>query len=147
MPGKATRLESPLFRGSEVPTVENRRTRQQDAIKRVLADAGRPMSVQEVFAAAAVAVPAIGLSTVYRTIRKLAERGEIAAVAVPGQPDRYELAHVAATHHHHFHCTACDRVFDINGCVGGLDRLLPDGFELHRHELTLIGVCRRCMGA
>ena len=126
--------------------MESRRTRQQDAIKAVLADAGRPMSAQEVFSAAAATVPGIGLSTVYRTIRKLAEQGEIAAVAVPGQPDRYELAHVAATHHHHFHCTACDRVFDIRGCVGGLDRLLPSGFELHGHELTLVGACDHCSG-
>lgn len=102
------------------------------------------MSVQEVFAAASGAVAGIGLSTVYRTIRKLSERREIAAVALPGQPDRYELAQVAATHHHHFHCTACDRVFDIQGCVGGLDRLLPSGFQLHGHELTLVGVCGCC---
>ena len=123
---------------------ERRRTRQHDSIHAVLAKAGRPMSVHEVFEAALADVPTIGLSTVYRTIRRLAENGGIAAVAVPGQPDRYELADVAATHHHHFHCTACDRVFDIRGCVGGLDRMLPPGFQLHGHELTLSGVCNGC---
>jgi len=124
--------------------LETRRTKQQQSIREVLAEAGRPMSVQEVFEAALDAVPTIGLSTVYRTIRRLAEQGEIAAVAVPGQPDRYELADVAATHHHHFHCTACDRVFDVRGCVGGLDRMLPPGFQLRGHELTLSGVCSGC---
>lgn len=124
--------------------METRRTKQQESIREVLAEAGRPMSVQEVFDAALTSVPTIGLSTVYRTIRRLAEQGEIAAVAVPGQPDRYELADVAATHHHHFHCTECDRVFDIRGCVGGLDRMLPPGFKLQGHELTLSGVCSGC---
>lgn len=124
--------------------METRRTKQQQSIREVLVEAGRPMSVQEVFEAAVAEVPTIGLSTVYRTIRRLAEQGEIAAVAVPGQPDRYELADVAATHHHHFHCTACDRVFDVRGCVGGLDRMLPPGFQLLGHELTLSGVCSGC---
>ncbi|MFG0260613.1 MAG: transcriptional repressor, partial [Phycisphaerales bacterium JB041] len=50
---------------------ERRRTRQHESIRAVLADAGRPMSVQEVFEAALAAVPTIGLSTVYRTIRRL----------------------------------------------------------------------------
>lgn len=122
----------------------SRRTKQQESIRAVLAEAGRPMAVQEVFEAASAEVPTIGLSTVYRTIRRLAEQGDIAAVAVPGQPDRYELADVAATHHHHFHCTVCDRVFDIRGCVGGLDRMLPEGFTLAGHELTLTGVCSGC---
>lgn len=122
----------------------SRKTKQQEAIRDVLADAGRPMSVQEVHDAAARDVPSIGLSTIYRTIKKLAEDGEIAAVAVPGQPDRYELSQVAATHHHHFHCVRCDRVFDVSGCVGGLERLLPAGFRLLEHELTLRGLCERC---
>lgn len=122
----------------------SRQTRQQDAVRSVLEEAGRPMSVQEVFDAAAAEVPTIGLSTIYRTIKKLADRGEIAAVAVPGQPDRYELADIAATHHHHFHCTSCDRVFDIRGCVGGLEQMLPAGFQLRGHELTLSGRCSGC---
>jgi Fur family transcriptional regulator, ferric uptake regulator len=126
--------------------MSERRTRQQEAVREALGRAGRPVSVQEVHDAASREVPTIGLSTVYRAIKRLADAGEIASVSVPGQPDRYELAEVAATHHHHFHCTGCDRVFDVRGCVGGLDRLLPSGFRLRAHELTLIGLCPACNG-
>ena len=73
------------------------------------------------------------------------EDGVLVPVAVSGQPDRYELAEIAASHHHHFHCTVCDRMFDVDGCVGKLAGLLPKGFTLEDHELTLRGRCESCV--
>ncbi|MEL7073813.1 MAG: hypothetical protein AAGK34_07270, partial [Planctomycetota bacterium] len=55
-----------------------------------------------------------------------------------------KLAEIAASHHHHFHCTVCDRMFDVDGCVGKLASLLPRGFTLEDHELTLRGRCKSC---
>lgn len=121
-----------------------RQTRQLDAVSKAVAGAGRPLSVEEIHSSAMEKVPEIGLSTVYRSLRRLEEEGEIATVQMPGQPDRYETATAAATHHHHFHCESCDRVFDIEGCVGGLGKLIPEGFTLKGHELTLSGLCDRC---
>ncbi|MFK7961668.1 MAG: transcriptional repressor [Phycisphaerales bacterium] len=66
---------------------------------------------------------------------------------VPGQADRYEPASVAAKHHHHFRCEQCDRVFDIDGCPGRLGRMLPSGFELTGHEISLWGRCVSCVGS
>lgn len=102
------------------------------------------MSVQELHDAALEVVPGLGVSTVYRSLRRLEEDGEIKPVNIPGQPDRYELAEVADTHHHHFHCTSCDKVFDIDACPGNLSEMLPKGFVLEDHELTLKGRCPRC---
>lgn len=121
-----------------------RQTRQQAAVRNAVEKAGRPLSVEEIHEKALTEVPSLGVSTVYRALRRLEEDGVIVGVNVPGQPDRYETADAAATHHHHFHCEACDRVFDIAGCVGGLEKLLPDGFVLEGHELTLSGRCSRC---
>ena len=69
---------------------------------------------------------------------------EVQAVAIPGQPPRYELAEVAAHHHHHFHCRGCDRVYDLEGCPGGLRNLLPRGFTLEEHTIVLAGKCGAC---
>ncbi|MBQ72880.1 MAG: transcriptional repressor [Planctomycetaceae bacterium] len=123
---------------------QQRTTRQSVAIREAIESAGRPLSIEEILEEASTTVPGIGLRTVYRVVRRLQEENEITTVSVPGGADRYELASVAATHHHHFHCTACDRIYDVAGCAGGLQKLLPKGFHLEHHELTLSGRCATC---
>jgi len=121
-----------------------RNTSQQKAIGEAIESAERPLSVQEIYEIASAQTRSLGLRTVYRVVNRLLDDGAIAPVVVLGQPDRYEPAAVAARHHHHFHCNTCDRVFDVDACPGGLNRMLPEGFELAGHELTLWGLCADC---
>ena len=123
---------------------QERTTQQSVAIQTAIRTAGRPLTIDEIHAAASEAVPTLGVRTVYRVVRRLQETGEIANVPVAGGTDRYELASIASKHHHHFHCKACDKYFDITGCPGGLKELLPEGFQLQEHELTLSGLCAAC---
>lgn len=123
---------------------ERRNTRQITAIRETLDREQRPLSVDEIHRGARRAVPTLGVRTVYRVMQRMEDDGEVARVAVPGQPDRYELAVLAASHHHHFHCLKCDRLFDVHGCPGRMDRMVPDGFVLEGHEITLSGWCDRC---
>lgn len=124
-----------------------RMTRQRRAIEAAFAQAARPLSPAEVLTIAVRAVPALGLSTVYRTLRAMEDVGVIVAVQLPGEPPRYERAEVAGAHHHHFHCQGCDRVFDVTGCPGGLQRMLPRGFVLEDHSIVLEGRCADCRHA
>ncbi|MCA9297424.1 MAG: transcriptional repressor [Phycisphaerales bacterium] len=119
-------------------------TRQRRAILESLRSSGRPLLPQEVLDIAREDVPELGLATVYRAIRALEEQEEIVAIHLPGEAPRYELQEVAARHHHHFRCERCDRVFDLPGCADGLRSLLPPGFELHRHDIVLYGLCDEC---
>lgn len=121
-----------------------RTTKQLIAIRSAIETAGRPLTIEEIHEAAVESVRSLGVRTVYRAVRKLQDAGEVASVAVPGGSDRYEMAAVAAKHHHHFHCTACDRFYDIHGCAGGLEKMLPEGFTLTGHDLTLTGLCANC---
>ncbi|MED5321928.1 MAG: transcriptional repressor [Planctomycetota bacterium] len=123
---------------------ERRDTAQQRAIREVCQSTSRPLSIDEILRLAQSDVPSLGQRTVYRIVRRMVEDGLLVPVAVSGQPDRYEWAEVAASHHHHFHCTVCDRMFDVEGCVGKLASLLPRGFTLEDHELTLRGRCKSC---
>ncbi|MCH2134641.1 MAG: transcriptional repressor [Phycisphaerales bacterium] len=121
-----------------------RQTKQLQAVRKAIESAGRPLSIDELHDLATRDIESLGLRTVYRLVRRLQEEGEIVSVAVPGDSDRYELASVASKHHHHFHCTSCDRYFDIHGCPGGLSKLVPEGFKLEHHDLTLSGLCDAC---
>ena len=132
------------FRCENPDMTSRRNTKQLEAIRSVIDDAGRPLSIEEIHEAASHGVPSLGLRTVYRTIRRLQDDGAVANFSVPGAADRYEPAHVASKHHHHFHCRICDRFYDVEGCPGGLSSMLPEGFELESHELTLLGRCAAC---
>ena len=119
-----------------------RNTRQRSAIREAIARAERPLLPQEVLEAAQHAVPGLGIATVYRNLKALVEEGELQSVNLPGENPRYELS--GHSHHHHFQCTACQRVFDVHACPGDLNRLAPAGFTVDDHELTLYGRCLDC---
>jgi len=119
-----------------------RNTRQRDAIQSVIKTAGRPLSPQEVLEAARTSVAALGIATVYRNLKLLVGEGILQTIELPGDSPRYELAETS--HHHHFQCTTCRRVFDVPGCPGNLRQLAPRGFSVEHHEVTLYGRCRDC---
>ena len=123
--------------------MSRRSTEQRRAIRDVFDNTDRPLSTQEVLAIAQSVKRTIGIATVYRTLRLLIDEGALRTVILPGQPPRYERAD--KPHHHHFHCHVCDRVFEVPGCPEMLERLVPDGFGLENHDLTLGGRCRECM--
>jgi Fur family transcriptional regulator, ferric uptake regulator len=119
-----------------------RDTEQRRAIRRVIEEAGRPLSPREVLAAARDHRAGLGIATVYRTLKTLVEEGALTQVELPGEAPRYETA--GRQHHHHFHCRACDRVFELEGCPEGLRGLIPTGFSLESHEVVLYGRCAAC---
>ena len=120
----------------------HRQTRQRDAIRAALAAAGRPLAPLEVLAAARADHPGLGIATVYRTLKALLAEGWLRAVELPGAAARYEVA--GKSHHHHFHCRACDGVYEVEACPGGMRALLPGGFRLEAHEIILYGRCAAC---
>jgi len=120
-----------------------RKTRQRDALQEAIREAGRPLTPQEILAAAQEHVPSLGIATVYRNIKSLVSEGWLRAVEMPGGADRYEVADLH--HHHHFHCRKCDRVYDVEGCPGDLEHLAPSGFRVDEHEIVLYGVCEICL--
>lgn len=124
-----------------------RNTRQRDAIRRAIQEAGRPLSAAEVLSLADLHVPGLGVATVYRTLSAFLEEGSVVAVPIPGEPPRYESRDAASRHHHHFHCGGCGRVFDVPGCPQGLDQLAPPGFSIRGHDLLLHGECSDCTEA
>jgi Fur family transcriptional regulator, ferric uptake regulator len=130
-----------------------RQTRQKQAVLRSLVESGRSLAPAEILELARGEVPTLNLSTVYRQLRTLHDEAQVVKVDLPGQAARFEApcththAHARGHtehHHHHFHCVACDRVFPIHGCPGGIDRLAPAGFHVEQHELTLRGHCADC---
>jgi Fur family ferric uptake transcriptional regulator len=129
----------------ELPSVERagnvRNTRQKQAIRDAFERAGRPLSTEEVHGEATRASRGLGMATVYRSIRSLLDDGWLSVVEVPGRSPLYEVA--GKGHHHHFSCTQCDRVYELEGCAS-VSAKLPRGFKASGHELTFYGTCSGC---
>jgi Fur family ferric uptake transcriptional regulator len=121
--------------------VIERNTRQKQAIREAFESAGRPLSADEVHDSARRTSRGLGIATVYRSIRALVDDGWLSAVDVPGHNPLYEIA--GKGHHHHFSCTSCSRVFELEGCAT-VDTCLPLGFKSTHHDLTLYGTCDTC---
>lgn len=118
-----------------------RSTKQRTAIRQALQAADRPLLATEVLEVAQKAVPSLGIATVYRTLKALVEQESLQVVELPGENPRFEFAH---GHHHHFSCQACGRVYDIHACPGDFSKMVPPGFAVSNHEVTLYGRCADC---
>lgn len=122
--------------------MNGRNTNQRTAIRGAIEHADRPLSPQEVLALAQQDQPTLGIATVYRAVKAGVEEGWLTPVELPNGPTRYEPA--GKRHHHHFECTSCNAVFDVEGCPGQLQPLVPPGCELTDHEIILYGRCADC---
>ena len=139
------RLSFWMIRAATLPTkdaMHQRDTRQRRAIRAVFLDVAGPLTPDEVLERAQALAPTLGLATVYRSVKILAEKGWLTEVELPGGGMRYELA--ARPHHHHFVCRACEKAFDIHRCPEAVEDLAPEGFEVDDHEVILFGRCPAC---
>jgi Fur family ferric uptake transcriptional regulator len=128
-----------------MPEKDHRNTRQRSAIRETFEEAGRPLSPQQVLEIAKAEVSGLGIATVYRNIKALLQDGWLAAIELPGAGTVYERA--GKSHHHHFHCDRCSRVFELPGCIPSINRLAGRRFSVTRHELVLYGICAECKTA
>ena len=122
--------------------MENRRTSQGSAITKVVRDATGPLRPLEILELASRIVPTLGIATVYRQLRRLQDAGKVRAVDLGVNDVRYEPTDRG--HHHHFLCSECEEAFDIHGCAEGISEMVPPGFMVQTHEITLYGQCEEC---
>ncbi len=132
LPGHVIKRSRPMERDTE----------QRRAIRGVFTEVDRPLAPSEVLEASKRYVPTMGMATVYRNLKLLIEDGWLSSVELPGEPDRYERA--GKGHHHHFVCQDCEQAFDIEACATDVGSMVPEGFEVTSHHLTLYGVCAGC---
>ena len=119
-------------------------TRQKRLIQKILNEAKRPLTRDEVLAIGRKRMSSLGSATVDRTIRKMRENHNLVGLSFPGQPTRYELP--AEKEHPHFICRACEKVFDLDIPMRLPRVTLPDGFNVSGGEVVYSGTCPNCYG-
>lgn len=87
----------------------------------------------------------LGLATVYRTLRLLAEAGVVDALSHHAGELCYRWC--GDEHHHHLLCSECHRVVELIDCEldPWLERVSREhGFVTTGHRLEVSGVCADC---
>ncbi len=117
--------------------------------KRVILDELRGVTshptADEVYVMAKSRLPRISLATVYRNLDRMADRGEILRLAVPGKKMRFDARTEA---HCHLRCDECGCVVDLEGgdvsqVLGELEKLKGKA-GIREYSLELRGLCPAC---
>jgi Fur family transcriptional regulator, ferric uptake regulator len=124
----------------------SRATRQRAAISSVMDDLDAFLSAQELHALLRNDGTSVGLTTVYRNLQAMAERGEVDVVRRADGETLYRKCS-SGEHHHHLVCRSCGFSVEIEN--DDVERWTDRAAKRHRfsdvsHDLELFGVCESC---
>lgn len=132
--------------GARPSEITTRATRQRAAIARALKDASGFRTAQELFDDLRKAGERVGLTTIYRTLQSLAERGEIDVLRTEDGEAIYRRC-TSENHHHHLVCTSCGLSVEIASAeVERWARQIAaeNDFSAITHSAEVFGLCRAC---
>lgn len=120
-------------------------TKPRLAVLEVVEAGPHHLSPSEVYERAKEVYPALGLTTVYRTLELLTELGTLRAIYMGDGTQRFHQSQ--AGHHDHCVCSACGKVIEIAECrlstiVEAIGQ--ETGFQAEGHFLELYGTCLEC---
>ena len=125
-----------------------RPTRQRRAVAAALQQFDDFRSAQEVHEALKARGDNVGLSTVYRALRAMAEAGELDTLRSEAGESVYRRC--SGSHHHHLVCRSCGATVEVEGpTVERWTRSVADahGYADVSHTLEIFGTCARCARA
>ena len=119
-------------------------TPQRRVILKLLANDGSHPTAEQVYQRTLAIMPEVSRTTVYNTIRKLIDLGELTPVHDLSEgSQRYDTNNEM---HHHLYCVECRTLIDIDHEFGELS-LTPEetsGYQILRRQVTFYGICPEC---
>jgi Fur family ferric uptake transcriptional regulator len=133
----------------------HRLTAPRQAILGVLSKTSEHLSAEEIYMAVHKTYPAIGLTTIYRTLDLLVAMGVIVKFDFGDKRARYELAEglQGKRHHHHLLCTQCGKIIEYTDFMEEEKELLGRtekglskkfNFKITNHIIQFYGLCDKC---
>ena len=119
-------------------------TRQREAILEVFLEVEGHITGEELHRRVRRKFPAIGYTTVYRTMKLLCEAGLASERHFDDGVTRFEIQH---EHHDHLVCVRCGKIVEFECAMieSAQDRIVQEyGFRLLRHRHELYGHCPSC---
>jgi len=122
-----------------------RPTRQRRAVIEVMTSFDDFRSAQEIHDLLTQRGDAVGLATVYRTLQRLADAGEVDLLRTEGGETIYRRC--SDSHHHHLVCRSCGATVEVEGpTVERWTRAIAQehGYADVSHSLEIFGTCPAC---
>jgi Fur family ferric uptake transcriptional regulator len=127
----------------------------RQAILDVLSKTIKHLSAEDIYLEVHKVYPAIGLTTVYRTLELLVRTGLVFKFDFGDGRARYELSEGPKSigHHHHLVCTGCGRIVDYTDFINEEIELLKQTekglsrkykFKITNHLIQFYGLCYKC---
>jgi Fur family transcriptional regulator, zinc uptake regulator len=121
-------------------------TPQRMEVLRILMDAKKPLSAQEVFATIRQAQPSISIDTVYRNLTMLTDSGLVHQTNLQNR-DVSKFEFQGDEHRHYAICLACHRniLLDLCPLEATLNsQALKQKFSVVKHAFEIYGYCADC---
>jgi Fur family peroxide stress response transcriptional regulator len=140
-PGR-TRLDDVV---AKLKRAGHRITPQRLAIARIVLESGEHPSVEEIYRQVRQDFPTTSLATIYNTLERLKEIGEVLELPFSGG-SRYDGLNPHP--HPHLRCTVCGAIedLDIDLESAAAEVAAKKGYADVHHRLEFYGVCPRCQG-
>jgi Fur family transcriptional regulator, ferric uptake regulator len=131
---------------SHLRQVGLKQTAQRDVILRTFLDTREHLSTDELYRLVKKKDAGIGFTTVYRTLKLLAECGLASEVAFNDGITRYESVYNRRSHHHMV-CTECGRSVEFfSPEIERVERQIgrANHYRTTRHTFQIYGICEAC---
>ena len=119
-------------------------TPQRQTILRLLNGNRTHPSAESIYHEILKEYPGVSFATIYNTLSKLAEAGEIQQLDIDPDKKRFDPC---LSPHGHFYCKVCNRIYDVGDDLPfpkALQRV--GGHEIETIQINLKGVCKACNG-
>ena len=123
--------------------IEKRNTVQRQLIYDAVKELNIHASAEQVVEYLAQKHPSIGRATVYRNLSYMSETGELLRIG-----NFYGTTHYDHNchEHHHFICSNCKRIYDVEGSVSDIYERFSgtQGFDITECNISFSGLCWEC---
>ncbi|MBK5263283.1 MAG: transcriptional repressor [Peptostreptococcaceae bacterium] len=121
-------------------------TKHRNSILREMEQNGKPLTADQVYLALVNQNISINLSSVYRVLNTLVEKGLIVKTSMAGEnKSLFELNNF--DHKHYLVCMKCKNIISVEGCpFAEYENKLKEetGFDIIGHNLEIFGYCPKC---
>lgn len=111
-----------------------------------LIDEKRYISAKDCYDYMEAYFPGISFDTIYRNLYDFVQLQMVDCSEWDGEKHyRYHCCQGHLHHHHHFICTSCGRVIELESCpLAEFQAALP-GCQIEDHQIELYGKCSNCV--
>lgn len=107
-----------------------------------LADKHSHPSVDNIFSDLHKEIPTLSKTTVYNTLRVLADAGLVKALAIEDNETRYDID---TSDHGHFKCQNCNAIYDFYIDIDKLSAGELKNFKINDKNVYFKGTCASCL--